>query len=92
MYHADTLAECCRKATKDGNGGIEPLFSAPTITLRLNELLDIVLPVKYVEDSARRLAILQLGGKLMCEKVFLGLLFIVVQSSDENRSKIGRGG
>ena len=78
MYHADTLAECCRKPTKDGNSCIEPLSRAPTITLRLNELLNIVLPVKYVEDSGRRLASLELGGELMGKKVFLRLPFIVV--------------
>jgi hypothetical protein len=77
IYHASSLAEGCRECTENYHSGIKPLFSAPAIPLRLNELLNIVLPVENVENSARRLAVLQLGSELMGEKVFLRLLFIV---------------
>jgi hypothetical protein len=62
-----------------------------TIVLRLNELLNIVLLVKYVENSARRVAILQLSCELMRKKVLPCLRFIVFQGSIENGSEIGRG-
>jgi hypothetical protein len=92
IYQANTFAEGCRKCIQNSNSGIEPLFRAPTIALRLNELLNIVLAVKYIEDSARGVAMFQLGCELMCKKVLLRLPFIVVQGSIENILKIGRGG
>jgi hypothetical protein len=83
IYQANTLTEGCRKCTQYSYGGIEPL--SPSIAPRLNELLNIVLSVEYVEDSARRIAILQLGCELMRKNVLLRLLLMVVQGSVENR-------
>ena len=41
-YQANTLAEDIRKCTEDGKSGIEPLLGAVTISLKSNELLNIV--------------------------------------------------
>jgi hypothetical protein len=91
IYHANTLAKDRRECTENCHSGIEPLFSAPAITMRLNELLNVVLPVENVKNSARGLAVLQLGSELMGEKVFLRLPFIVAQGSIENCLEIGGG-
>jgi hypothetical protein len=88
IYQANTFAEGCRKCTQNSNSGIKPLFRAPTIVPRLNELLNIVLAVKHVEDSARGVAMFQLGCEFMRKKVLLRLLFIVVQGSIENSLEI----
>jgi hypothetical protein len=77
-YQANTFAEGIRKCTEDGKSGIEPLFRAVTIGVRLNELLNMALPVKNSENRGGRLARFEFGCELMGEKIILGLLFIIL--------------
>ena len=91
VYQANTLAEGCRKCTKDVNNGIEPLLRAVTIDLTSNELSNMVLLVKDIENGGGRLASFQFGSELMGVKVILSLLLIILQCSIEDGSEIGRG-
>jgi hypothetical protein len=87
-YQTNALAEGCRKCTQNSGSGTQPLFRCPTVSLGLNELLNMGLSVEYIENSAGRLATFELGCETMFEKVILCLLFIIFQSSMENGLEI----
>jgi hypothetical protein len=78
IYQTNTLANGRRKRTEDTSGGAEPLFGSLIISLRLNKLLDPILLIKNGQDGAWGSTTFQAGGELMCDKVVLGLLFVLI--------------
>ncbi len=81
-YQADALSKGGRKRAQDVHSWVQPLCQSLVVAASLVEFSNLIL--KHGKDGASRVACLQLGGKWMCDKVFLGLLFIRFQGSIEN--------
>jgi len=56
-------------------------------TLRLIEFLDLLL--KHVENVARRVAVLQLGGEWVVTKILFGASFVRSQGIVEYKLEVG---
>jgi hypothetical protein len=55
-------------------------------------LLELVDPVwKYSQNSRGRVAILELAGERMSDKILFGLYFICLEGFFKNDTEIGRG-
>jgi hypothetical protein len=58
------FSECPREGMKDFYSRVEPSGPLFISTLRLIELIDLLM--KHVENVARRVAVLQLGNEWVC--------------------------
>jgi hypothetical protein len=85
------LSQSRRKRTEDLSGRDEPFLRPSIVIPRSNELWDVILFVENGENVAGRAAVFEPGSELMCEKVVLGFLSVLIQSSIENGSEMGRG-
>lgn len=81
-YQADTFSKGSRKCAQDVHSWVQPLSQPLVATVSLVEYPNLIL--KHSKDSASGVARLQLGGKWMCNEVFLGLAFVRFQGSIEN--------
>ena len=73
-YETDATGNGGRKRVEDVHSWAQPLGQSLIATVRLVEFSNLIL--KDGEDGGNGAAILQLGGKRMCEKVVLGLLLV----------------
>jgi hypothetical protein len=90
IYQANARANCGGKRSKDCESGVEPLFRGAIAAVRLDERLNIIFLVKYVENVGGEFAILEIGGEWMKSEVILCLLAIPFQGITESRVKTGR--
>ena len=81
-YQTDAAGKGGRKRVENVHGWAQPLGQSLIAGLRFVEFSDLIL--KDGEDGVSRVAILQLGGKRMGEKVLLGLLLVGFQRSLED--------
>ena len=77
-YETDAVGDDGRKRAQDAHRWGQPLCHSLIATTRVVKLLNLVL--RHGSSVAR----LQLGGKRMFEKVFLGLYLVGFQGSIEN--------
>ena len=76
-YQADATRNSGRKRAEDVHGWAQPLGQSFITTVRFVEFSNLIL--KDGEDGGSGIAVLQLGGKRMGEKVLLGLLLVGLQ-------------
>ena len=76
-YQTDTTGNSGRKCVEDIYGWAQPLGQSLITTVRFVEFSNLIL--KDGEDGGSGIAVLQLGGKRMGEKVLLGLLLVGLQ-------------
>ena len=81
-YQTDTPRDGSRKCGEDVHSWVQPLGQSLIAAARIVKFSHLIL--KDCNDRGGRDARLQLGGKRMCEKVFLCLLLIQFQSRSEN--------
>ena len=84
----DATGNSGRKCVKDVHGWAQPLGQSLVTTVRFVKCSNLIL--KYGEDGISRVAILQLGGKWMRQKVLLGLFLVGLDRGLEDRLE-GRG-
>ena len=89
-YQTDAPGNSGRKRAEDIHGGAQPLRQPVITTVRFDKFLN--LNVKNGKDCGSRLAILQLRGKRMSEKVFLRLLLVGLQRGLEDCLEARLGG
>ena len=82
MYHTDAPGNSSRKCAEDVNSWAQPLGQSLIATVRFVKFSNLIL--KDGENGGSRVAILQLGGKWMSEKVLLSLLLVGLQGRLEN--------
>jgi hypothetical protein len=86
-YQANALSKSFRKRVQDFHGWVEP-FCQPFVAFpRLMELLGLL--VNDSENGIERVAVLELGGKWMREKIALCAFFVGLQGIIENQLEIG---
>ena len=78
-YQTDATGNSGRKCVEDVHGWAQPFGQSLIATVRFVKFSNLIL--KDGEDSVNRVAILQLRGKGMCDKVFLRLLLVGLESS-----------
>ena len=78
-YQTDAAGNSGRKCVEDVHGWAQPLGQSLIAAVRFVKLSNLIL--KDGEDGVVRVAILQLGGKRMGEKVVLGLLLVGLECS-----------
>ena len=78
-YQTDSTGNGGRKRAEDIHGWAQPLGQSFITTVRFVEFSNLIL--KDGEDGGSGIAVLQLGGKRMGEKVLLGLLLIGLERS-----------
>ena len=78
-YQTDTTGNSGRKCVEDIYGWAQPLGQSLIATVRFVKLSNLIL--KDGDDGVSRVAIPQLRGKRMCEKVFLRLIFVGLERS-----------
>ena len=78
-YQTDATGNSGRKCVKDVHGWAQPLGQSLIATVRFVKFSNLIL--KDGEYGFGRVAILQLGGKWMGEKVLLRLLLVGFESS-----------
>ena len=81
------LSERPREGIKDLYCWVEPPRPLFILTLRLTELLDLLL--KHVENVARRSVVLELGGEWVCENIFLYACLVRSQGIIKNELEVG---
>ena len=81
-YETDAVGDDGRKRAQDTHRWGQPLCHSLIATMRVVKLLNLVL--KHGNNGTSSVARLQLGGKRVSEKVFLGLLLVGFQGSIEN--------
>ena len=81
-YQTDATGNSGRKCVKDVHGWAQPLGQSLITTVRFVKFSNLIL--KDGEDGVSRVAILQLGGERMCDKVFLRLLLVGLDRSFKN--------
>jgi hypothetical protein len=89
-YHSNPLANGGRERSKDSKGGVEPLCRR--LRLAMDDASNIVLLVKDGQNVIGILAIVQICGEGMRQKVILRLLAIPIQGITENSVKSRRRG
>ena len=89
-YQTDAPGNSGRKRAEDIHGWAQPLRQPVITTVRFVKFLN--LNVKNGKDCGSRLAILQLRGKRMSEKVFLRLLLVGLQRGLEDCLEARLGG
>ncbi len=72
---------------KDLNCWVEPSGPLFISTLRLIELLDLLL--KHIENVARRAAVLELGSEWVCDKVLFYACLVRSQGIIKNKLEVG---
>ena len=72
---------------KDLHSWIQPLDPPFISTLRLIELVDLLL--KDVENAVRRVAVLELSSKRVREKIIFRPFFVRIQGIIENNLEVG---
>ena len=73
-YQTNAIGNCGRKCVEDVHGWAQPLGQSLIATVRFVKFSNLIL--KDGEYGFGRVAILQLGGKWMGEKVLLRLLLV----------------
>ena len=81
-YQTDATGNSGRECVKDVHGWAQPLGQSLITTVRFVKFSNLIL--KDGEDGVSRVAILQLGGERMCDKVFLRLLLVGLDRSFKN--------
>ena len=81
------VSERRRECMEDLYSWIEPTGPLFISTLRLIELLDLVL--KHVENVVRRIAVLKLGSEWVITKILLHMSFVRSQGIIENKLEVG---
>jgi hypothetical protein len=89
-YEASDTTENARRCMKDLHNWHETVDQAAISVAILLELVCFVL--KEIEDIIGRLAVLELLGERVSDKVYPGLVEIVSQGSIEDGLKVGSGG
>ena len=82
MYQTDAPGNSSRKCAEDVNSWAQPLGQSLIAAVRFIKLSNLIL--KDGENGGSRVAVLQLGGEWMGEKVLLGLLLVGLQGRLEN--------
>jgi hypothetical protein len=77
-YQTRASADSGRKRVEDVHGWAQPLGQSLIATVRFVKFSNLIL--KDGEDGVSRVAILQLGGERMFDKVFLRLLLVGFES------------
>ena len=80
-YQTDATGNSGRKCVEDVHGWAQPLGQSLIATVRSVKFPNLIL--KDGEYGVGRVAIMQLGGKWMGEKVVLGLLLVGLECSLE---------
>ena len=80
-YETDATGNGGRKRVEDVHSWAQPLGQSLIATVRLVEFSNLIL--KDGEDGSSRVAVVQLGGKRMGEKVLLSLLLVGLYGSLE---------
>ena len=73
-YETDATGNGGRKCVEDVHGWAQPLRQPFIATVRFVKLSNLIL--KDGDDGGSGVAVLQPGGKRMCEEVVLGLLLV----------------
>ena len=81
-YQTDATGNGGRKCAEDVHGWAQPLGQSLIANVRFVKLSNLIL--KDGEDGRSRVAVVQLGGKWMSEKVILGLLLVGIYGSLED--------
>ena len=81
-YQTDAPGNSGRKRVEDVHGWAQPLGQSLISAMRFVEFSNLIL--KDGDDGGSGVAVLQLGGKRMCEKVLLGLLLVGLQGCLED--------
>ena len=84
-YQTDTTGDSGRKCVEDVYGWAQPLGQSLIAAVTFVKLSNLIL--KDGEDSVSRVAILQLRGKRMGEKVFLRLILVGQERSVKDSLK-----
>ena len=85
-YQTDATGNSGRKCVKDVHGWAQPLGQSLIATVRFVKFSNLIL--KDGEDGVSRVAILQLGGEGMFDKVFLRLLLVGLDRSFKNSLEV----
>src|SRR6266702_508458 len=89
-YRANTLAKGDRECVEDIYCGVKPPGESLIAALRLIEFVGF--PLKYGEDSSRRMAVFNLLCEWVGGKFFSGLLLVLFQGLIEDGLKNWSGG
>src|SRR6266702_8107551 len=88
-YRANTLAKGDRECVEDIYCGVKPPGESLIAALRLIEFVGF--PLKYGEDSFRRITAFDLLRERVGRKFFLGLLLVLFQGPIKDWLKIWNG-
>ena len=86
-YQTDAFSEGFRERIEHINGRVQPFCQPSIAILRSIELLDLLL--KHNENTAGRVAGLELGGEWVGKKVLLGASLICFQGIIEYWLEVG---
>jgi hypothetical protein len=81
------FSECHRECMKDLNSWVEPPGPVFISTLRLIEFLDLLL--KYIENVARRAAVLEPGSEWVITEILFCASFVHSQGIIEYKLEVG---
>jgi hypothetical protein len=87
IYHANPLAQRRRKRIQNVDRWVKPFLQSLVAALRLPELIDLVL--KYIYDSRRGIAFLQLGSERVSSEILFGLFCVCLEGFFKNDFEIG---